>query len=53
MSFVDAADIRALIEGLLIELCGALGAKPIKETPFPVITYAEAMARRSRKMRPP
>lgn len=43
MSFVDAADIRALIEGLLIELCGALGAKPIKETPFPVITYAEAM----------
>ena len=43
MSFVDAADIRALIEGLLIELCGALGAKPIKETPFPIITYAEAM----------
>lgn len=43
MSFVDAADIRALIEGLLIELCSALGAKPIKETPFPVITYAEAM----------
>ncbi|MCE7979911.1 MAG: aspartate--tRNA ligase [Caldilinea sp. CFX5] len=43
MSFVDAADIRALIEGLLIALCGALGAKPIKETPFPIITYAEAM----------
>lgn len=43
MSFVDATDIRALIEGLLIELCGALGAKPIKETPFPIITYAEAM----------
>ena len=43
MSFVDAADIRALIEKLLIELCGALGAKPIKETPFPIITYADAL----------
>ena len=43
MSFVDAADIRALIEGLLIELCHALGAKPIKQVPFPIITYAEAM----------
>ena len=43
MSFVDADDIRALIEGLLIELCQALGAKPIKQTPFPIITYAEAM----------
>ncbi|MEZ4735722.1 MAG: aspartate--tRNA ligase [Caldilineaceae bacterium] len=43
MSFVDAADIRTLIEGMLIELCSVLGAKPIKETPFPVITYAEAM----------
>ena len=43
MSFVDADDIRALIEGLLIELCQALGAKPIKQTPFPIITYAEEM----------
>ncbi|MBX3013495.1 MAG: aspartate--tRNA ligase [Caldilineaceae bacterium] len=43
MSFVDASDIRALIEGLLMELCQALGAKPIRQTPFPIITYADAM----------
>jgi aspartyl-tRNA synthetase len=43
MSFVEAADIRALIEGMLIELCGALGAKPIQQQPFPIITYAEAL----------
>ncbi len=43
MSFVEADDIRALIEGLLIDLCQMLGAKPIQETPFPIITYAEAL----------
>ncbi len=43
MSFVDASDIRALIEGMIIELCGMLKAKPIQKVPFPVITYAEAM----------
>ncbi|MCB0185553.1 MAG: aspartate--tRNA ligase, partial [Caldilineaceae bacterium] len=43
MSFVEAEDIRALIEGMLVELCTTLGAKPIQKQPFPVITYAEAM----------
>ncbi|HRW06784.1 MAG TPA: aspartate--tRNA ligase [Caldilineaceae bacterium] len=43
MSFVEAEDIRALIEGMLVELCTTLGAKPIQEQPFPVITYVEAM----------
>lgn len=43
MSFVDAQDIRALIESMLIQLCGEISAKPIMQTPFPVITYAEAM----------
>jgi aspartyl-tRNA synthetase len=43
MSFVDAEDIRSLIEGMLIELCGQVSQKPILQTPFPVISYAEAM----------
>jgi len=43
MSFVEAEDIRALIEEMLINLCTTLGAKPIKEQPFPIITYAESM----------
>lgn len=43
MSFVEAGDIRALIEGMLIELCQSLDAKPIQQIPFPIITYAEAM----------
>ncbi|MCB0062805.1 MAG: aspartate--tRNA ligase [Caldilineaceae bacterium] len=43
MSFVDAADVRALIEGMLIELCQAVDAKPIQQIPFPIISYAEAM----------
>jgi aspartyl-tRNA synthetase len=44
MSFVDAADIRALIEGMLIALTGVENSrKQIKEIPFPIIEYAEAM----------
>jgi aspartyl-tRNA synthetase len=44
MSFVDAADIRALIEGLLIELTGVENAgKRILQLPFPIIRYADAM----------
>ncbi len=43
MSFVDAEDIRALIEPMLIELSGLISPKPIQQVPFPVITYAEAM----------
>ncbi|HHY54764.1 MAG TPA: aspartate--tRNA ligase [Chloroflexi bacterium] len=44
MSFVDAADIRAMIEPLLIELSQTiLPHKRIQTTPFPVITYADAV----------
>lgn len=44
MSFVDAADIRALIEGLLIELTAAENAnKQIMQLPFPIVRYADAM----------
>lgn len=43
MSFVDAQDVRALIEEMLIRLCAEISPKPIMQTPFPVISYAEAM----------
>ena len=44
MSFVEAGDIRALIEALLIELTKAeLPAKRFLQLPFPVIRYADAM----------
>ena len=43
MSFVDEADVRGLIEGMLIELSGQVSDKPIQQTPFPIISYAEAL----------
>lgn len=43
MSFVDATDIRGLIEEMLIELSGQISDKPILQTPFPVIRYADAL----------
>ena len=43
MSFVDAQDVRALIEELLIKLSKLVSSKPIQQTPFPVLSYAEAM----------
>ena len=45
MSFIDRADILALIEGLFIELIETLGRKPLKQKPFPVLSYADAIAR--------
>jgi aspartyl-tRNA synthetase len=43
MSFVDAEDIRALIEKMLIELCAEISPKPLLQTPFPIISYADAL----------
>jgi aspartyl-tRNA synthetase len=43
MSFVEAEDIRALIEELLIALCRAYNPKQIQLLPFPIISYADAM----------
>jgi aspartyl-tRNA synthetase len=45
MSFVDREDIMGVIEPLYTQLIEALGRKPILAKPFPVLTYAEAMAR--------
>ena len=45
MSFVEAADIMALIEEMLISLSAKISDKPIQQTPFPVLTYDEAMAK--------
>ncbi len=45
MSFIDEADIMALIEQLYIELTNDLSDKVILQTPFPRLTYAESMAR--------
>jgi aspartyl-tRNA synthetase len=43
MSFVEAEDIRALIEELLVSLSHTYNPKQIQRLPFPVISYAEAM----------
>jgi len=45
MSFVDQADILALIEPMLIELSSAVSSKRILQTPFPVISWDDAMAK--------
>ncbi len=45
MSFVERADIMAVIEPLYIQIIETYGHKPIKVKPFPVLTYAEAIAR--------
>ncbi|GIV76952.1 MAG: aspartate--tRNA(Asp/Asn) ligase [Litorilinea sp.] len=43
MSFVDAADVRQLIEEMLIALAREVSDKRILQVPFPVLSYAEAM----------
>ncbi|HEY81153.1 MAG TPA: aspartate--tRNA ligase [Caldilineae bacterium] len=45
MSFVESADVRALIEAMLIELVETVSDMRIQERPFPVLTYHEAMTR--------
>lgn len=43
MSFVDAHDIRELIEGMMIDLHRKYSGKQIQQTPFPIITYADSV----------
>ena len=43
MSFVEAEDIRGLIEEMLVGLSESISDRPIRQKPFPIITYAEAM----------
>jgi aspartyl-tRNA synthetase len=45
MSFVDAEDIRALIEEMLVELTESVSDKQIQQRPFPIISYADALDR--------
>ncbi|HEU5423828.1 MAG TPA: aspartate--tRNA ligase [Nitrolancea sp.] len=45
MSFVDQDDVLRLTEGLFSDLFRVLGSKPLKETPFPRLSYDEAMLR--------
>ncbi len=45
MSFVEAADIMALIEEMLINLSAKISDKPVQQIPFPVMSYDEAMAK--------
>ena len=45
MSFVEREDIMATIGPLYTQIIERLGNKPIARKPFPVLTYAEAMAK--------
>ncbi|MCC7020322.1 MAG: aspartate--tRNA ligase [Ardenticatenales bacterium] len=46
MSFVDEDDVMALNEQMFIDLCRAVVPdRPIRQVPFPRMTYAEAMRR--------
>ncbi len=45
MSFVEAADVMALNEEMLISLSAEVSDKPIQQVPFPVLTYDQAMAK--------
>jgi len=45
MSFVEAHDIMALIEEMMIELSALVSDKPVQQVPFPVLSYEDALAR--------
>ena len=45
MSFVEREDIMGIIEPLYTAIIERLGDKPVAHKPFPVLTYAEAMAK--------
>ena len=45
MSFIEQEDILNLTEALLTEVCPAIGNKPLLASPFPRMTYDEAMSR--------
>ncbi len=45
MSFVDRDDVMGVIEPLYTKIVERCGSKPIMAKPFPVLTYAEAMAK--------
>ena len=45
MSFVEPNDVMELIERLYLELTERFTGKRVRESPFPRLTYSEAMAR--------
>jgi aspartyl-tRNA synthetase len=46
MSFVDEATVMAFVESVAIEVSGAtVPDRPIQQTPFPVLTFQEAIER--------
>ena len=45
MSFIEQEDILNLTEALLTEVCPAIGNKQLLASPFPRMTYEEAMSR--------
>lgn len=45
MSFVEMEDVLSLTEGLFASMFQMLSPKPLQETPFPRLTFAEAIAR--------
>ena len=46
MSFVDEATVMAFVESVAIEVSAAtVPERPLQETPFPVLTFAEAIER--------
>src|SRR5699024_6261985 len=45
MSFVNREDVLQLTEGLFASMFDELASKPLKETPFPRLTYHESMLR--------
>ncbi len=45
MSFAESDDVRALIEAMLIQLFEEVSDMKIRQKPFPVLTYQEAMDR--------
>lgn len=45
MSFIDREDIMGLIEPMLIQLSAEVSSKRILQTPFPIISWDDAMAK--------
>ncbi len=45
MSFVEREDVMAVMEALYTRIIETLAHKPLMQKPFPVLTYAEALAK--------
>ncbi len=43
MSFVEQADVMSLIEAMVIKVVDTIGGKTIRQRPFPVVDYQDAL----------